>query len=77
MSLVQGAQRGYEADLLAGPALFFEVSGEVGGPFKYDHFICFKPQNRRQRRFYNKNCTFANYFDVYGLLRFDSTIFRK
>jgi hypothetical protein len=61
MSLMQGAHSGYEADGLAGGPLFFEVSGEVGGAFKYDHFVCFGWQNRRQRRFYNKNCTFANY----------------
>ena len=35
MSLVQGAQRGYEPDAMAGGPLFFEVSGEVGGVLKY------------------------------------------
>ena len=46
MSLVKGAHRGYEADALAGRPLFFEIAGEVGGTFKYDHFDGFGPQNR-------------------------------
>ena len=37
MSLVKGAHGGYEADALAGGPLFFEIAGEVGGAFKYDH----------------------------------------
>jgi hypothetical protein len=64
MSFVQGPKRGYETDLPAGDPLFFQISDEVGSAFKYDHFIGFRRQNRRQRRFYNKNCTFANLFAV-------------
>ena len=37
MTLVEGAHRGYEADLLAGGPLFFQIGGEVFGAFKYDH----------------------------------------
>ena len=61
MSLMQGAHRGDETYGLAGFPPGFEVGAEVGGVFKDDHFMCFGPQNRTQRRFYRKNCTFANY----------------
>ena len=46
MSLVQGSHGGYETNALTGGPLFFKITGEVGGVFKYDHFMRFNPQNR-------------------------------
>ena len=42
---MEGAHGGNEADSLVGGALFFEIGGEVGGVFKYNHFMLFEPQN--------------------------------
>ena len=65
MTLVEGAQGGYEADGLASKALFLQPTGDVAGPFKYDHFSGFKrvlsSKTGLDGRFYNKKCTFANY----------------
>jgi hypothetical protein len=38
MSGMKGAHGGYEVDLPACGALFFQPSGEVGGVFEDDHF---------------------------------------
>ena len=69
MSLVESSHRGYETYGLAGCPLGFEVGAEIGGVFVNNHFMCFGPQNRTQRRFYRKNCTFANYLALNVLVK--------